>query len=280
MNLTSGTTYDLLVDNLWVKKKLTAADAVITNLTATNATITNLTATTATITTLIVTTFNNPLLTQKGDLLTSNGTINTVLHVGTNGQVLTADSAQSSGLAWINASALPGVLPTTTKGDLVVHNGTTNVRQPVGSNGQFLLADSTQSTGIRWQYPVSQGKGYLATNNGTVGVELPVGTNNQVLIANSAQASGLQWITPTFPLVSSGLVYSYGNKSGDQVIADATNTVVTWDVLSENGFSSGTTLTPGTYYCHASFCLIFHCKRAPAPMLTGVNRIIHETSMV
>lgn len=47
------------------------------------------------------TTFNNlsPLQT-KGDLLSSNGVINTVLPVGTNGQVLVADSTESSGLKW------------------------------------------------------------------------------------------------------------------------------------------------------------------------------------
>lgn len=56
---------------------------------------------TATINTLVTTTFNNPLLTAKGSLLSSNGTNNVALTVGANGTHLEADSTTSSGLAWV-----------------------------------------------------------------------------------------------------------------------------------------------------------------------------------
>ena len=88
---------------------------------------------------------NNPLLTTKGDLYTySSG--NARLGVGTNGQLLSADSTQTTGLKWINA---PATSPLTTKGDLYTYS-TTNAKLSVGTTGQILSADPTQATGLRW----------------------------------------------------------------------------------------------------------------------------------
>jgi len=42
--------------------------------------------------------------TTKGDLIGHNGTINVRIPVGTNSQVLTADSSQASGLLWTNSA--------------------------------------------------------------------------------------------------------------------------------------------------------------------------------
>jgi hypothetical protein len=47
-------------------------------------------------------------LTTKGDVLVRNSTVPTRLGVGTNGQVLTADSTAATGLAWATASATSG----------------------------------------------------------------------------------------------------------------------------------------------------------------------------
>ncbi len=137
------------------------------------------------------------VLTTKGDVVTYNnsGAI-ARLPVGTDGQVLTADSAQTTGLKW--AAGGGGSLPTTTKGDLVVHNGTTNVRLGVGTNGYVLTADSTQAEGVKWASAGSASlptttKGDLIVHNGTTDVRLPVGTDGQVLTADSAQAAGVKW---------------------------------------------------------------------------------------
>lgn len=84
-------------------------------------------------------------LTTKGDLYTYD-TDNQRLAVGTNNQLLSADSTEPTGLKWIDA---PASSPLTTKGDIYTY-GTDNARLPVGTDGQYLKADSTQSTGLNW----------------------------------------------------------------------------------------------------------------------------------
>ncbi len=79
----------------------------------------------------------------KGSIITYD-TDTTTLPVGSDGQVLTADSSQAKGIKWATAPS-----PATTKGDLIGYS-TVSVRIPVGSNNQVLTADSTQATGIKW----------------------------------------------------------------------------------------------------------------------------------
>lgn len=85
-------------------------------------------------------------LTTKGDIL-SYDTDDARLGVGTNDQVLTADSAQTLGVKW--AGVPSGSAPTTTKGDLSGYS-TTQARIPVGTDDQVLTADSTQALGVKW----------------------------------------------------------------------------------------------------------------------------------
>lgn len=122
--------------------------------------------------------------TTKGDIAVHNGTNNVRLPVGTNGQVIVADSAEAAGIKWGDAAgggdavdisftpsfganwpdpdpvnvqeALDSLasdrvdMPLTTKGDILGHNGSILVRVPVGTNGQFLISDSTEAAGIKW----------------------------------------------------------------------------------------------------------------------------------
>ena len=95
---------------------------------------------------------NLPLV-AKGDLLGYNGSGYINISVGTNGQVLTANSSSLTGLSWANGS----VLLLVTKGDLLTFNGTADSNLSVGITGQVLTANSSAATGLSWANIASGG---------------------------------------------------------------------------------------------------------------------------
>jgi hypothetical protein len=148
------------------------------------------------------------ILTTKGDVLTHDGSTVVRLGVGTNGQVLTANSTATDGIEWATPSA--GGSPLTTKGDLYTFD-TADQRLPVGTDGQILQADSTEATGLKWvdeaaaqeEYRYLQAELMGAANN-TTGFfsRATVNQNNPsgLVLTNAANtyASGQQtpWILP------------------------------------------------------------------------------------
>ncbi len=95
----------------------------------------------------------------KGDLIAGlSANTPTALPVGTDGQILVAASASSTGLCWVTPPAL--AIPCaciTAKGDLIVGaSANTPVSLGVGSNGQVLTACSTAPNGVCWtEVPVA-----------------------------------------------------------------------------------------------------------------------------
>jgi hypothetical protein len=88
-------------------------------------------------------------LANKGDMYVYNGSAIVAQAVGSNGQVLTANSATGSGVQW---TTVAGTSPLTTKADiLTVNGGGAAVRLPIGANGQTLTADSTATFGVAWE---------------------------------------------------------------------------------------------------------------------------------
>jgi hypothetical protein len=166
-------------------------------------------------------------LTTKGDLFTFT-TVDARLGVGTNGYILSANSATATGLEWIaaNPGDITGVTAgtgisgggtsgdvtvtnsmataMTTKGDLVPATGSgAFARLGVGANNTVLTADSTAATGMKWATPVS-GK-VLQVVNATYGTET---TSTSTTYADTGLSAT---ITPTS---ASSTILVLVNQSG------------------------------------------------------------------
>lgn len=86
-------------------------------------------------------------VTTKGDLQ-GYDTAPDRIPVGSNTQVLTADSTQALGVKW----AAPPSSSVTTKGDLQGYD-TAPDRVPIGADATVLTADSSQALGLKWATP-------------------------------------------------------------------------------------------------------------------------------
>lgn len=101
------------------------------------------------------------LYSAKGSILAATAAATPAdLPIGTDGQVLTADSAEASGLKWAPAGTAS---PLTTKGDLYTYD-TDNARLGVGTDGQILTADSAEATGLKWAAAPATGANTTLSN--------------------------------------------------------------------------------------------------------------------
>ena len=147
-------------------------------------------------------------LTAKGSLVSATGASTpSALGVGTDGQVLVACAAATTGLCWTapTATGIPCAC-ITAKGSLV--SGTaaaTPTALPVGTDGNILVACSTATTGLCWIAPTPSGipcscilsKGALITGTaGSTPVGFSTGLDGQLLSVCSACTEGLTWVSP------------------------------------------------------------------------------------
>jgi hypothetical protein len=118
----------------------------------------------------------------KGDLVVSNGSDNISLPVGSNTFVLTADSAEASGMKWAAASG--GLSnPMTTQGDLIVGGASgTPQRFASAATGNALISGGVGSDPSWGKVGLSTHvSGTLPVANGGTGTTTSTGTGNTVL---------------------------------------------------------------------------------------------------
>jgi uncharacterized protein YaiE (UPF0345 family) len=176
----------------------------------------------------------------KGDLLSAsaNDTLS-VLSVGSNGKVLTANSATATGLEWttIDLSTTLKQTDFNAKGDILAAsaNDTLSVLT-VGANERRLVADSTETAGLKYvadttNYAIAAKGDLLVGTAADTVAPLTVGTNGQILIADSTAATGLKWGADTGKVV--------------QIVRGSTSNIVTANIGAstvETGLSA--TITP------------------------------------
>lgn len=157
----------------------------------------------------------NAIVDAKGDLITATAADTPArLPVGTNGQVLKANSATATGLEWAADSA--GMTnPMTTTGDTIYSSsGSTPARLGIGSTGQVL----TVAGGIpSWATPSSGGSTWSRVANGTLsGASISVNVNAaEILISlnNFSQGSSSRPIVRVNNNSSAG---TYGVQNNEQ----------------------------------------------------------------
>lgn len=177
--------------------------------------------------------------TTKGDLIVHNGTDNIREAIGTNNYVLTADSAQASGVKWAPATAVSSVTVT----DDTTTNATVYPTWAAGTSGaQAVTVSSTKitfnpSTGLLTSIGFS-GSGALLTsipNGGLVNSSITVTAGTGMSGGGSVSLGG------SVTLNNAGVTSIVG--TANRVTASASTGAVTLDIsASYVGQSSITTL--------------------------------------
>jgi hypothetical protein len=198
----------------------------------------------------------NSLITTKGDLIVRDASAPARLGVGTNGQVLKANSATATGLEWGTDLGIPATL-LDAKGDLIVATAdNTAARLAVGTNGHVLTADSAAGPGVKWAALPSSGKVLqvvsatktdtssstsqtFADVSGLSVTITPTATSSKILVIAQVSMSGQAATTGAFMrILRDSTAIAVGDTAGSR-------TPATGDVTA--GDNNGGSFTAGTH---------------------------------
>jgi hypothetical protein len=168
----------------------------------------------------------------KGSLITSDGTLSTVLSSGTNNQLLRVNTATATGLEW--TSNLTGLSSITTN-SIFTGSGEVAITD---ANGQLVATELNLTV-----------KGSLVTSVGGAASVLTPGANDTFLIADSAATDGIKWgnsiasITVTNTATVGALVAGSSNiavtSAAGFVRLEAINLTTKGDLISHDGTQGG-----------------------------------------
>jgi hypothetical protein len=168
----------------------------------------------------------------KGDLVAATAADTVArLAVGTNGQVLKANSATSTGLEWA-AESSGGIAATIVdaKGDIIAATAADTVaRLAVGANGRVLAAASGESAGLQWQANPTPGPVTL-TDGATVSLDAAAGK-----VFKLSAAGNRTILAPTNATDGRGIIIAHTASAADRTLALTTG--------SAGAFIFGTDLT-------------------------------------
>ena len=153
----------------------------------------------------------------KGDLIAgtaANAVTN--LPVGTNGQVLTAASGQTTGLQWgipTDTTKVP-LSTVTAKGDLIAATASGAVSNlAVGTNGYAVVADSTQTTGLAYKNIVpsqTSNSGKYLTTDGTNTSWATLASGGMTLLSTTTLSGTSTTISSISQSYTDLYIYVYG----------------------------------------------------------------------
>lgn len=173
-----------------------------------------------------------------GDIQVRTDTEYARLPVGTDGQVLMADSSQPQHVRWSPTSFL---LPLEEPGDLITYaNGP--FRLPVGANGQVLVADSERPEGLRWAnvvFPTLNNKGDLLTRNNAAYQALSIGSEGALLQVDDSSPTGIRWAPyiNIIPVTTKGDLYTHDGTGPARLGAGSPGQVLTPNTGAPNGLA-------------------------------------------